>query len=141
MSPNSTLASFQLLQRLRNLVDSRLGTPPRSHRPAPVGPVLVGVKRGFRRAFQPLINEVLDRQTRFNEELLDWGRALSRDLESLERSMTSLSTSVDLRLSRLEAIVTRLEALRASEKAGDKTAHVVTELKSPARGKNTHDKL
>ena len=94
---NSNLASFHLLQRLRSFVDSRLGVPPRSARPAPVGPVLVGVKRGFRRAFQPLINEVLDRQTRFNEEMIGWGRALTRDVESVERSLVSMRTSIDLR--------------------------------------------
>jgi hypothetical protein len=135
MSSTSTLASFQMLQRLRNFVDSRLGVPPTSQRPAPVGPVLVGVRRGFRRAFQPLINEVLDRQTRFNEEVLDWGRALTRDIESLERSFVSMSTSIDLRLTRLEAIATRLETLRASEKSQ------AAEPKSAGRSKSTNDKV
>lgn len=134
MSTNSTLSSFQLLQRLRSFVDSRLGVPPRTTRPAPVGPVLVGVKRGFRRAFQPLINEVLDRQTRFNEEMIEWGRALTRDVESLERSLVAMRTSIDLRLTRLEAITTRLEALQTQEDTQ------VADPKGPGRS-NAHDKV
>jgi hypothetical protein len=135
MSSNSTLSSFQLLQRLRSFVDSRLGVPPRTTRPAPVGPVLVGVKRGFRRAFQPLINEVLDRQTRFNEETIEWGRALTRDVESLERSLVAMRTSIDLRLTRLEAIATRLEALQMSDAAQVQVA----DPKGPGRSR-AHDK-
>ncbi len=134
MTSPSSLASFQLLQRLRSFVDTRLGVPPQTTRPAPVGPVLVGVKRGFRRAFQPLINEVLDRQTRFNEEVLDWGRAITRDVESLERSLVAMRTSIDLRLSRLEAIAARLEDLQPDD-AGTAKAQ------RPPRGKNAHDKV
>lgn len=135
MSSNSNLASFQLLQRLRSFVDSRLGVPPRSARPAPVGPVLVTVKRGFRRAFQPLINEVLDRQTRFNEEVIGWGRALTRDVESLERSLVAMRTSTDFRLTRLEALATRLEALQMKNEAQVKVA----DPKGPGRSRE-HDK-
>lgn len=134
MATQSTLASFQLLQRLRSFVDTRLAAPPQTTSPAPVGPVVVGVKRGFRRAFQPLINELLERQTRFNEEMIGWGRALTRDVESLERSLVAMRTSIDLRLTRLEAIATRLEALQNQDNAQ------AAEPKRSARGKNAHDK-
>jgi hypothetical protein len=115
-----TLASFAVLQRLRALVDTRLGTAPRSERPAPIGTLVVGVKRGFRRAAQPFINEIMNRQARFNEELLEWGRALTRDVESLERSMMALRSSLDLRLARLEALAARVEELerRQTQDAG-----------------------
>lgn len=114
-SPPPSLASFAVLQRLRALVDTRLGTAPRSERPAPVGPVVVGVKRGFRRAFQPLINELMGRQAKFNQELLEWGRALTRDVESLERSMMALRSSLDLRLTRLEEMAARIEELERGQ--------------------------
>jgi len=106
----STFASVAYLRRLQGFVDTRLGGAVNTHRPWPVGPAIVAAKRTFRRAFQPFINEVLGRQTQFNEETIVWGRALTRDVEALERSMTALRTSIDLRLSRLEAAVARLEA-------------------------------
>jgi hypothetical protein len=134
---NNNLASFHLLQRLRSFVDTRLGVPPQSSRPAPVGPVLVGVKRGFRRAFQPFINDLLDRQTRFNEEMIAWGRALTRDVESVERSLVAMRTGIDLRLSRLEAIVERLEKLQNQKQQEDTSS---AESKRPVRSKNAHDK-
>lgn len=113
-----TLASVAFLRRLQGFVDTRLGAAVKTHRPPPLGPAIVAAKMTFRRAFQPFINEVLGRQTQFNEELIVWGRALTRDVEALERSMTALRTSLDLRLSRLEGAVARLEALRSTSTSG-----------------------
>jgi hypothetical protein len=132
MTSQSTLASFQLLQRLRSFVDTRLAAPPQSEHAAPVGPVLIGVRRGVRRALQPLINEVLERQTSFNELTLEWGRAITRDVESLERSLVAMRASIDLRLSRLEAIAARLERLQADE---------TNSPQPPTRGTNGHDQV
>lgn len=132
MPSPSALPSSALLARLRSFVDSRLAVPPRSDRPAPVGPAVVAVKRGFRRAFQPLINDLLDRQAKFNAELLDWGRAVTRDIESLERSMTALRSSLDLRLARLESLAARIEALERKNDTAEKPR--------TGRGRNSHDK-
>lgn len=104
----SRLTSFPALIRLKAHVDARLGLPTKSHRPT-VGSLVVAAKRGFRGTFQPFINEILDRQTRFNEELLGWGRALSEDIEQLDRNVTHLQLQTELRIGRLEALVERLE--------------------------------
>ncbi|MEW6434456.1 MAG: hypothetical protein AB1730_23390 [Myxococcota bacterium] len=121
MELSSTLASAAFLRRLQDLTDSRLGAAVKTHRPPPLGPAIVAAKKTFRRAFQPFINEVLGRQTLFNEELVIWGRAITRDVEALERSMTALRTSIDLRLSRLEAAVARLEARDSGSAPGERS--------------------
>lgn len=114
----STLTSVAFLRRLQGFVDTRLGAPVKTHRPPPLGPAIVAAKKTFRRAFQPFINEVLGRQTQFNEELIAWGRAITRDVEALERSMTALRTILDLRLSRLEATVARVEGQASTSTPG-----------------------
>jgi hypothetical protein len=58
-----------LLRSLSEDADTAQGFPPQSHRA--LGGAVVAAKRGFRLAFQPLINEALSRQKLFNRRLLD----------------------------------------------------------------------
>lgn len=58
-----------LLRSLSEDADTSQGFPPQSHRA--LGGAVVAAKRGFRLAFQPLINEALSRQKLFNRRLLD----------------------------------------------------------------------
>lgn len=105
----STLSSTAFLGRLKALVDARLGLRIRTHRPPPLSAVVVATKRAFRLLAQPLINEVLEKQTAFNKELVDWSRAVTHDIEAVERSVLAMRTGLELRLTRLDAAVARLE--------------------------------
>lgn len=115
-----TLGSSIWLKRLRELADARLGFDVRTNRPAPLGPMVVAVKKAFRVTSQPFINELLEKQATFNREVADWAHALTRDIEAVERSMLSMRTGLEIRLTRLEARLTKLEELqRQSSPAAD----------------------
>jgi hypothetical protein len=82
----------ELLRALADNADASRGFPPQSHRS--FGSAVVAAKRGFRLAFQPLINDALSRQTTFNNRLLDALAALHAEqqalavrLEKLERAL------------------------------------------------------
>jgi hypothetical protein len=105
----STLSSAAFLTRLKALADARLGLPIRSHRPAPIGSIIVGFKKAFRLLAQPLINETLAKQAALNEELIEWSRAVINDIEANERSMLAMRTGLEIRMSRLDAVIARLE--------------------------------
>jgi len=105
----STLSSVAFLNRLKALADARLGLPIRTHRPPPLGTVIVMFKKAFRLLAQPLLNEALKKQATFNQEVVDWSRAVTQDIEAVERSMLAMRTGLEIRMSRLDAAIARLE--------------------------------
>lgn len=105
----STLSSAAFLTRLKALADARLGLPIKSHRPPPIGTIIIGFKKAFRILAQPLINEALAKQATLNEELVEWSRAVIADIEANERSMLAMRTGLEIRMSRLDAVIARLE--------------------------------
>ena len=105
----STLSSVAFLGRIKALADARLGLPIKTHRPAPIGSLILGVKKAFRLIAQPLINEALAKQATFNAELVEWSRAVTYDIEATERSMLAMRTGLEIRMSRLDAVIARLE--------------------------------
>lgn len=105
----STLSSAAFLARIKALADARLGLPIKTHRPAPIGTLIIAVKKAFRLLAQPLLNEALAKQAAFNRELVDWSRAVTYDVEAVERSMLAMRTGLEIRMSRLDAVIARLE--------------------------------
>ena len=81
-----------LLRSLSEDADTAQGFPPQSHR-APGGAV-VAAKRGFRLAFQPLINEALSRQKLFNRRLLDILSVLHVENQRLSGRVKELEAAV-----------------------------------------------
>ncbi|MHB8418515.1 MAG: hypothetical protein ACYDCL_10595 [Myxococcales bacterium] len=71
----------ELLRALASDADASRGFPPQSHRS--FGSAVVAAKKGFRLAFQPLINDALSRQTTFNNRLLDALAALHAEQQAL----------------------------------------------------------
>jgi hypothetical protein len=96
------------LQRPRDLVDSRTGGAPTSHRPV-LGVALVAAKKAFRGAFQPFINEVMQAQVRFNEAILDAVAQVYDQVQQNAENQALFRKQVDARLKELEA---RLETER-----------------------------
>ncbi len=78
----------ELLRSLAANADTTKGFPPQSHRS--FGSALVAAKKGFRFAFQPLINEALSRQKIFNHRLLDALAALRAEQQALEARLATL---------------------------------------------------
>ncbi len=89
-SPPSVLQV--LLRSLAEDADVTRGFPPQSHRS--LGGAVVAAKRGFRKAFQPLINEALARQNAFNRRLLDTIAALHAENEHLEARLRELEDQI-----------------------------------------------
>lgn len=81
-----------LLRSLAEDADVSQGFPPQSHRA--LGGAVIAAKRGFRKAFQPLINEALARQNAFNRRLLDTIAALHAENERLELRLAQLEARV-----------------------------------------------
>lgn len=105
--PPSALA---LLQRLEAICDPRLGLPISSHRPPPVGPILVFAKKAFRSLFQPFINELLRKQFLFNEDLLKVILIAYHDIHSVEGATLAMRVGLQERLRRLEERLAALES-------------------------------
>jgi hypothetical protein len=99
----------QVLEHLGELRDARIGLPVTSHRRR-IGRVIVASKRALRFVLQPLINELLRKQTVFNEEALLVIRTIAFDLKSLQDSALAGQPEIEQRLSRLEKNVERLAA-------------------------------
>jgi hypothetical protein len=78
----------ELLRSLAENADTTQGFPPQSHRS--FGSALVAAKKGFRLAFQPLINEALSRQKIFNHRLLDALAALRAEQQSLDARLAAI---------------------------------------------------
>jgi hypothetical protein len=86
--PTVTDLFGELLRSLAANADTTQGFPPQSHRS--FGSALVAAKKGFRFAFQPLINEALSRQKIFNHRLLDALAALRAEQQALEARLAAL---------------------------------------------------
>jgi hypothetical protein len=78
----------ELLRSLAANADTTRGFPPQSHRS--FGSAVVAAKKGFRLAFQPLINEALARQQIFNHRLLDALAALRAEQQALDARLAKL---------------------------------------------------
>jgi hypothetical protein len=104
----------QVLDRLGSLRDAQKGLPISSHRPG-VGRLVVSVKRLMRFVLQPLINEILLKQSRFNEETLVVLRSLVLDLKSLQDGTIAANADVEERLRRMEKNIERLAQASRSE--------------------------
>ena len=81
-----------LLRSLSEDADTSQGFPPQSHRA--LGGAVVAAKRGFRLAFQPLINEALSRQKLFNRRLLDILSLLHVENQRLSERVKELEAAV-----------------------------------------------
>jgi len=81
-----------LLRSLSEDADTSQGFPPQSHRK--LGGAVVAAKRGFRLAFQPLINEALSRQKLFNRRLLDILSVLHVENQRLGERVKELEAAV-----------------------------------------------
>jgi hypothetical protein len=81
-----------LLRSLSEDADTAQGFPPQSHRT--LGGAVVAAKRGFRLAFQPLINEALSRQKLFNRRLLDILSVLHVENQRLSERVKELEAAV-----------------------------------------------
>jgi hypothetical protein len=81
-----------LLRSLSEDADTAQGFPPQSHRA--LGGAVVAAKRGFRLAFQPLINEALSRQKLFNRRLLDILSLLHVENQRLSERVKELEAAV-----------------------------------------------
>jgi hypothetical protein len=81
-----------LLRSLSEDADTSQGFPPQSHRA--LGGAGVAAKRGFRLAFQPLINEALSRQKLFNRRLLDILSLLHVENQRLSERVKELEAAV-----------------------------------------------
>lgn len=101
-------AAKHLLDRLALYSDARTGLPIESHRQR-IGAALVMAKKGFRKSFQPFLNEALRKQALFNEAALDTFKSLYRELSSLESAVLAFRTSNDLRLRHLEEKLSALQ--------------------------------
>jgi hypothetical protein len=119
-------AAAASLRRLAELRDVKVGLPITSHRKAPIGPILIAAKKAFRILCQPFINELLRKQVIFNEESLNWAKAVHQELAGIETGTAGMRTAFDLRLRRLEDAIARMERLRASEPARPTTPTSVT---------------
>src|SRR5262249_45345268 len=107
-------AALVFLRQLEALADVRLGLRITSHRSAPLGPLLVFAKKGFRKLFQGLINELMLKQMHFNEALIQLSYVTYRDIRSLERATEAIRAGLEERIRRLEEAVARLERDRAA---------------------------
>lgn len=105
------------VRRLRELANAATGLPITSHR-AFVGTAVVAGKRVFRKSLQPFINELLLKQTRFNETVADFTTSIYRDLQSLEGAVFGVRAALDLRLTGIEQRLEKIEA-RLGAIAGD----------------------
>lgn len=112
--PNPSLSSAAVLARLRELADARVGLPIVTHRGRPIGPLVVGFKKVFRMLAQPMINEALNKQAVFNDELIRWTAAVVADFEAAERSMLAARLGLEVRMNRLDAVIARLEKTNAA---------------------------
>jgi hypothetical protein len=81
-----------LLRSLSEDTDTAQGLPPQSHRA--LGRAVVAAKRGFRLAFQPLINEALARQKQFNRRLLDVLSILHAENQRLTERVKELEAAM-----------------------------------------------
>src|SRR5580692_10930656 len=97
----------QALEQLNSLRDAAKGLPISSHRRG-IGALVVSSKKLLRRMTQPMINEVLRKQSRFNEETLVILRTLILDLKSLQDGVLAMQLDFEERLRRLEKNVERL---------------------------------
>jgi hypothetical protein len=97
-----------LVLRLLDLRNVKQGLPISSHRPR-LGPAIVRTKSTFRRAFQPLINELLHKQSLFNEASIAVVEAVYRDLQSLEGGTLAMRAGIDARLRGIEDRLARIE--------------------------------
>jgi hypothetical protein len=97
----------QALEQLSSLRNAASGLPISSHRRG-VGRIIVSGKKLMRRMTQPMINEVLRKQSRFNEEMLLVLRTLVLDLKSLQDGLLAAHSDIEERLRRLEKNVERL---------------------------------
>jgi hypothetical protein len=97
----------QALEQLSSLRDAAAGLPISSHRRG-IGRLIVSGKKLMRSMTQPMINEVLRKQSRFNEELLMVARTLVLDLKSLQDGVLAAQVDHEERLRRLEKNVERL---------------------------------
>ena len=93
--PTVTDLFGELLRSLAANADTTKGFPPQSHRS--FGSALVAAKRGFRFAFQPLINEAFSRQKIFNHRLLDALAALRAEQQALENRLGALERGAPAR--------------------------------------------
>ncbi len=100
--PATDAAWPQVLQAPREKKDTRYAEPATSHRSGVVGPALVLAKRGFRKLFQPFINEVMRRQVEFNEALLDSLAHIYDQQQERMRADARWREALDARLKRLE---------------------------------------
>ncbi len=104
------------LEQLSGLRDAAAGLPISSHRRG-VGRLIVSGKKLMRRITQPMINEVLRKQSHFNEELLTILRTVILDLKSLQDGALAAQGDVEERLRRLERNVERLAGGAAHDPA------------------------
>jgi acyl CoA:acetate/3-ketoacid CoA transferase alpha subunit len=111
-----SMALQDALERLGKLRDAASGLPILSHR-AGIGALVVSGKKLMRSMTQPMINEVLRKQSRFNEEALLVLRTLVLDLKSLQDGLLAAQGDVEERLRRLEKNVERLAGASAKNAA------------------------
>ena len=97
----------QALEQLASLRDAAAGLPISSHRPG-IGRLIVSGKKLVRRMTQPMVNEVLRKQSGFNEETLVILRTVILDLKSLQDGALAAQVDIEERLLRLEKNVERL---------------------------------
>jgi hypothetical protein len=102
-----SIALQEALERLGMLRDAAEGLPILSHRVG-VGTLIVSGKKLMRAVSQPMINEVLRKQSRYNEEALLILRTLVLDLKSLQDGVLAANADFEERLRRLEKNVERL---------------------------------
>jgi len=122
-------AALVFLKQLEDLADVRLGLKISSHRKAPVGPLLVLAKTTFRKLFQGLINELMRKQTLFNEAMIQLSYVTYRDIRSLVRATQAMGAGLEERIRRLEERVARLERdSPAATEAGSKGSDSVTPI-------------
>ncbi len=104
-------SAVYFLQQLEAFCDPKVGLPITSHRNAPLGPILVIAKTAFRSLFQAFINEMLRKQSLFNENLLKLIHVLFHDIQSVEGSTLAMRAGLQERLRKLEDRLAALEAV------------------------------
>lgn len=113
-----------LMERLVEYADAKVGLPIESHR-GKAGRALVVAKKAFRQGFQPFINELLRKQTFFNEAATETFKSVYRELTSLEGAVIAFRTSQDARLKKLEEAVAGLQERAPQSPEARKTLEVV----------------
>ena len=114
-------AALDLLRKLEALADAKMGLPITSHRKGPVAPLLVGLKKGFRLLFQVFINELMRKQSQFNDAAVNLFYVTYRDIQALQSSALSMRTGLRDRIRQLEEAVARLESQQAMDRKVDST--------------------